>query len=467
MASAPSPSDARAAGFAPTRFAPARFALPALFVLLLVAFATGGGGSRFGLANLLVQLTAIGALALNQEAFARFWRTAPLSLRLLVAAALILPLLQIIPLPPQLWSNLPGRALLASALQQTGATDEWKALSLAPQRTALALSALVTPLAVLTIGWAIPRDRLMMLGWLAVGCGLATLFMGLLQLGETTGSTTLFGSRSPGTVLLATFANRNSTGLLLVFAIALAALLPAPRPHPAVLPARIAICALLLVAVVLTKSRTALVLAMLPVALGFMRITLWALRERGASVQERGKDRQVLPVMIALAIIAIGGTSLVIAAPGRIGETLERFEAKDDPRRFIWDDASYTASRYWPVGAGMGTFDEVFQVDESLENLTQRTAGRAHNDILELMIEAGLPGLLLAALWLVLVGALSWQARRSSQRWVAWAASSFLVAIALQCITDYPLRNQTILAFAALALLMLARIAADQRRARR
>lgn len=34
-----------------------------------------------------------------------------------------------------------------------------------------------------------------------------------------------------------------------------------------------------------------------------------------------------------------------------------------------------------------------------------------------------------------------------------------------QSITDYPLRNQTILAFAGFALVMLARIAADQRRA--
>jgi hypothetical protein len=35
-----------------------------------------------------------------------------------------------------------------------------------------------------------------------------------------------------------------------------------------------------------------------------------------------------------------------------------------------------------------------------------------------------------------------------------------------QSVTDYPLRSQTILAFAGFALLLLARIAADQRRAR-
>ena len=38
--------------------------------------------------------------------------------------------------------------------------------------------------------------------------------------------------------------------------------------------------------------------------------------------------------------------------------------------------------------------------------------------------------------------------------------------IAPQSITDYPLRNQTILAFGGFALLLLARIAADQRKGR-
>jgi len=75
-------------------------------------------------------------------------------------------------------------------------------------------------------------------------------------------------------------------------------------------------------------------------------------------------------------------------------------------------------------------------------------------------------GLLVAAGWLVLAAWLSWQARRSSQRWAAWAGSGFLLAIALQSITDYPLRNQTILAFAGFALLLLARGAMPSARER-
>lgn len=439
-----------------------------LLGVLLVAFAIGGGGSRFGLANLVVQLAAIAVLALNREAFLRFWRESSPPLRLLIVVTIALPVLQIVPLPPGLWGALPGRDMVARSLELADGRG-WMPFSVDPRRTLLALTALVTPLAVLIAGWTLPRHRIIAFGWLVVALGLATALLGAVQIGATGAGTdaTIFGARQPGAVLLGTFANRNSTGLLLGFALALAALLPDPRPHRAVVIGRLALCALLLLTIVVTKSRTALALAVIPVTLGGIKAVWWAWRQRPINPDTRSGTRPLLLVLGAIALVSFGASALFIAAPGRIGETLERFEARDDPRRFIWDDAGYSVARYWPAGAGTGTFDEVFQVDESLENLTRRRAGRAHNDYIELAIEAGFVGLALAALWLVLIAWLSWRARASSHRWTAWAGSSFLCAIALQSITDYPLRNQTMLAFAGFALLLLARIAAGGRGAQR
>jgi O-antigen ligase len=155
--------------------------------------------------------------------------------------------------------------------------------------------------------------------------------------------------------------------------------------------------------------------------------------------------------------------ALGTVAPGRLAQTLERFESVgEDSRRFFWEDASHSAARYWPVGAGMGTFDEVSGVDESLENLSPRRAGRAHNDFIEVAIEAGIVGVILVVIWIAMIASLAWRARVSSWRWPAWGAAGFLLAIALQSITDYPLRNQTILATASFALLFLTRIAVDR-----
>ena len=102
----------------------------------------------------------------------------------------------------------------------------------------------------------------------------------------------------------------------------------------------------------------------------------------------------------------------------------------------------------------MGTFDEVFQVDESLEYVSSRTAGRAHMDYYELAIEAGAAGLLLAALWLVWTGFASWTALRRLD-WMALAGTGIVICIAAQSVLSFPLRNQTMLAIVALAITLL------------
>ncbi len=439
-----------------------RYAFVPIAVLLLVAFVSGGGGLAYALANLAVQLTAVVVLVVRYGSMRQFWRDSPVLLRGLIVLTLLLPLVQIIPLPEYIWKTLPGHDLAARSFEVAG-QGGWTAWSVYPQRTALALSALITPLAVVLAGWTIPRHQLLLAGWLVVGLGIVTILMGLGQLKPPGGDFTLYGNFYQETVLVGTFANRNSTALWLGFCLTLACLLPAPRPHPAMPWVRAAIAALLVTGIVLTKSRTGLVLAAIPLGLAGLKGWAWLLERRSAAP---GSRRGPHPILIALGTIALGATALgglAIAAPGRVGETLERFQAKDDPRRFIWDDAVYAGQRYWPAGAGMGTFEEVFEIDESLENVTLRHAGRAHNDYLELAMEAGLFGLALAAFWLVGCLVMAWQARRSKLAWSGWAGGGFLLAIALQSITDYPLRNQTILAFAGFALLLLARAAANRR----
>lgn len=335
----------------------------ALSLLLLVAFVFGGGGSRQGIFNLIVQLAGLAVLALRGQSVLSFWRQSPRLLRILIALSLLIPLIQIIPLPESVWSALPSRSMVVRSLEQIGESG-WMPLSLDPLRTLLALTALITPLAVLCAGWSLPRERLIDIGWVVVGLGLVTVMLGLVQLGDKTQAWTIYEGHDSSALLLGTFANRNHAGIFLTFTLALAALLPTPRPHPAVLPARLGVCFLLFVAVILTQSRTAIVLALLPVMLGMARAIEGMLRGRkGISAM-----RAAMIGFGSLALVSFGAGAMILAAPGRIGEALERFEATDDPRRFIWDDASFSAQRYWPAGAGIGTFSEIYQVDESLKN---------------------------------------------------------------------------------------------------
>ena len=407
------------------------------------------------MANLLVQLTALAALAFHRQAFLAFWKSTPFALKALVLLSLLLPLLYTIPLPQSVWSALPGRALMAQSFELIGA-EGWAPASVEPVRTLLAVTALIVPLALLAIGWSASRDQLVTIGWIAVALGLANFLIGIPQVLSNSEVGVLYPENPMPGVLFGTFANRNSTGLFLVGTLSLAALLPPlPQFRNRATVVRIAVCALLVLAILLTRSRTALVLAVLP--LGAVGLQLLLTRQ--------GRGKNGVWIAMVCGVLAIGAVgALTVASPGRLGAVIDRFDAagtETDSRAYIWEDATYSVDRFWPLGSGTGTFDDVFQLDESLENMTPLRAGRAHNDYLEVAIEAGIPGLTLIAAWLLLVAWLAWRARSSNGRWIAWAGGIALLAIALQSITDYPLRNLSMMGFAAYALLILARFGSD------
>lgn len=430
---------------------------PIVFVaaLLGLAIIVGGGGVRHGIANLIVQLAALTVLAIRTPSAASFWWHAPMFLKLLLTLTVVLPLAQLIPLPESVWTTLPGRDLVQQSFALTGRSG-WASASVDPIRTAVAMTGLIVPLAVLMAGWNLRKSQLVMLGWVIVGLGLANVLIGIPQVLSGGASAVLYSSPASTEILYGTFANRNSTGLLLVASLCLAVTLPSPRHHPAAIVVRVLIGFLLIVAVVLTRSRTALVLSAIPLALAGLRtISHWhSSRHFEVTMSRRG-----WLVMMGSFLIALGGIATVLTvAPGRVADTMERFQSQSDARAYIWEDSAYTVTRYWPAGSGMGTFDEVFQVDESLENATERRAGRAHNDYLEIAIEAGLPGLALVALWLVALGWFAWRARKSELSWAGWGAAAILLAIAMQSVTDYPMRNQAMLAVGSFALLLVSRI---------
>ena len=88
--------------------------------LIVIACLFGGGGVAYGLANLVVQLAAIFLLALNGNTVWQVFRRSPSLLAVPLFASLALPLLQLVPLPPSVWTELPGRGLMTEALATVG-----------------------------------------------------------------------------------------------------------------------------------------------------------------------------------------------------------------------------------------------------------------------------------------------------------------------------------------------------------
>ena len=111
-----------------------------------------------------------------------------------------------------------------------------------------------------------------------------------------------------------------------------------------------------------------------------------------------------------------------------------------------------------PRGAGLGTFRQVFEAADT-RNPGRYIVNHAHDDYLELWLEAGWPFLAVALCFvgiIVWVGATAWKYTDNSGALWAKAASIAVLLMLLHSSLDYPLRttsNQVVFA-AALAVLL-------------
>ena len=172
-----------------TRISPWMGTASPLFYLCAVAFVASlllGGGTRGGfLSDAILQLLAIPLLLVS------LWRMFEVSLTRQMKLALyfclavaVLPLIQLIPLPPWLWTALPNRQPSAETFAILGQAVPWMPISVSPQATWLSGLSLVPPLAIFlsTILLAYSERRLLSLIIIAVG--IVSVFIGLIQVAQ-------------------------------------------------------------------------------------------------------------------------------------------------------------------------------------------------------------------------------------------------------------------------------------------
>lgn len=420
--------------------------------LVAVALLLGGGGSPEPRAELAVELAAIGAAIL----WSLLPAEAPIRVdRLPIILAAALPgvaLLQLVPLPPQLWQGLPGRETELAALELVGAAAQWMPLSMTPDRTLASALSLIPPLVVLTFVIHAPlaeRTRL-----LAVVVAAATLsaIVGVVQVASgSAGALRFYGSRG-FTYASGLFANRNAAADFLVAGLVAMLALAAARPELLrTLSARLAwsmLALFLLLSVMLTHSRAGMILALVPVMLAPLMLRPWRFDRRRAFGW-------------AAAMLGIGGAALALASGNpALRHSWQRFALAPDNRSDLRIDTLHAIARSWPAGTGIGSFVPVFAAAERLETVDSSPANRAHNDYLEFTLEAGAaaPLLLLAAVATVLRRAAPLlragidQERRAQLLF----ALNTLGIFALHALVDYPMRAMTLACVAAIAVGMLA-----------
>lgn len=416
-----------------------------LVLLLLVALVLGGGGVRHGLTNLVVQIVALGILLLYPGILRRFRDAAPKSLIILVALTFLLPIFHLIPLPAGIWQALPGREMALQSRELVNSGNDWFPLTLDRARTVTALVALVGPLAVIACfrfgSNSAPRHALALL----VTVAFVQFAFGVIQFAAGGDTLTLYETNQVGR-FYGFFVSHIASGLVMV--VGLCALvghyLSEKRSNVATL-LYLAGGALLVIGVILTNSRSAVALLILP--------GLWVLAV--AAKRAWVLPRRTRWGFLAAGIVGAMAIAAVFATNDRLGRTWDRFDSFEDSRPDIWEDTLVGIDRYWPVGSGMGTFDEVFQVEESLEMLVAKKAARAHNEYLEILLEAGIFGAILVVLWFVYLAYAAIRGLRSVHAPVTLAAAMAVLCFALQALVYFPLRNMAELCVAGLLVALL------------
>ena len=431
--------------------------------VLLVACFVLGGSARGNVASLMI-LRPISALLLGFG----LWRLQMAQVKehwFLVALALAIlavPAFQLIPLPPEVWSRLPGRGLVEEIDRVAGLGHVWRPLSLTPDATLNALYAAIVPFTALVLGIQLgAEERSRLLPLVLVLCGISAL-LGLLQtLGDPNGPLYFYTVTNNGSAV-GLFANRNHQALVLAMMLPMLALLV--RGHGTRTGARqlvaLATGLALLPLILITGSRAGLAVA--GVAIPAIPFILGR-DQQTATEAPPARTRWSLAAPYAGQVgMVLAGTCLIALTIwlGRdvAWDRLLAAETAGDARVKILPTLLSMIQGYAPAGSGMGSFMQVYQVHEPDALLTTTYMNHAHNDWLEVLLDGGAVSVLL--LGIAIIGFLlrtkrAFAARAAASPAVQYARLGLVMVLlaALASASDYPLRVPSLASLFVLAAL--------------
>jgi O-antigen ligase len=418
-----------------------------LAAFLCLIFLTGGSTwpdepQLIILRPVAILVAAYALLTMRSEQWRRYK-----AIWLLLGAILALVLLHLIPLPPQIWKQLPGREILARIDEVAGLHSLWRPLSMVPDATLNAAYSLAVPIAVALL--AAQLDALMHNRLLVVILALS-LISAAVGLTQAAGTNWHFYSRASETAGL--FINRNHQAALLALILPMlggwaAAHSGTQRSNVIVQLASVAAVIITLPLLIITGSRMGLLLG----ALGLASVPLfWLDRMRQGSV--RAARNTLMAAGGILIVIVIGLLWITIAASR--ATAIDRLKDTESIVRLpAWSSIVDMLGQYLPWGSGIGSYERVYQILEPASLLEPYYSNHAHNEWLEIMLTAGIPGIVL----LVVAGAFLvlavWRGVRLSGIPALYSrlGVAAIIILAFASSVDYSVRTPILSAFLALA----------------
>lgn len=359
--------------------------------------------------------------------------------------------LQLIPLPPNIWTELGPRGQIADGYRALGLPLPMQSVSLDPYESLSSLLGVIPPLAIFC---AMVRLKAYRARWMALAlvCGtLAAILLGALQVTSQAQQSPwyLYRDTNRGSAV-GFFANANHMATLLVITIPfLAAIGAAARTgnrqrHLAV----VALCAgmglVVLVGLALNRS------------LAGYGIALPVLAASALIVLPRDSRWRIWVVALAalLVIAAVAALQTVPIGGTKFGEDAT---TSVQSRAEILTRSSRAISEFMPFGSGLGTFREVYHLFEQPSEVTTTYVVHAHNDYVELALEMGVGGVIVLMLFL------AWWWASARRAWstanvgpFGLAATIASASVLVHSLVDFPLRTAAIASCFGMCLALLA-----------
>lgn len=421
--------------------------LPAISLVILISLAvTIGGASRVNELSRFV-LTSLSLVVLAVTLVFSKSRTEfkPYAIPIILVGLLIAWIcIQLIPLPPSIWTTMPGRDAIKAGFDTLNAPLPALPLSLTPDLTKKALLGFVPPIAIFLIGMRCSMkqiSRIVLLG----ACIISPLSvsLGMLQVFSGNDTPLYFHSFTNYGSPVGFFANANHQAIFLVglipfLCVALRKALERVKASTSDMGVPLSIGAVLVYNIIGIVAAGSLAGYAFAIPILLMSLLLLAFPKNKASP------------------IAFGGFALLLAAPVLLtffspnlsGLGIGHYEGGPGSRSHIHEKTINAVKETLPVGSGLGSFETLFKTHEDPSDMSVSFINHAHNDYLETALELGAPGLALVVLFLIW---LAWKTvmvllggETMRNRPLRLAAALFIWTIAAHSLVDYPARTAAI-----------------------
>jgi len=367
-----------------------------LSLFLLLCFIFGGTSQDIVAPKLglyLISLLAIGycLTVLNRES--KFWDLK--SMNMILGAFFIAHIVYLIPLPPGIWSHLPGRDFIVQGYQTLEVDLPWLPLSITPEKTYFSLFDFLPPLAlILMIGTVVTareiRVAIRTIGFFVI----LSAILGILQILNVNESLYFYRFTNDRSAV-GFFSNANHLGVFVLMAIPIVMCLHSVLRDNYE-----------------EYSNKVLVFSIVCIFSGLLGI--------GAS-GSLGGFLLIIPVLVGTSFIWTSGegrktlyitgiTGPLIAALifdmfiwGNLqSEALAKFtHTHSMDRQTFFENTFNIGKSFFPFGTGPGSFSDIYKL---VEETSQKTVPHTHNDYIEIFSEFGALGLcwmFVAVLWLL------------------------------------------------------------------